>query len=140
MASLVFNSAIRAALTGGVNFAADTFKMILLSAVPGETEKDGWDFRSDVTTEITGTGYTAGGSTVALTVAATDDTNNDVEITAGSVAWPSSTITAVAALIYKSTGVASSDQLIGTIDFGGTVSSTSDTFTVTPSGSIKFQN
>ena len=141
MPSIIFNSAIRAALTGGVNFASDSFKMILLSAVPGETEKDAWDFLSNVTTEIAaGAGYAAGGNAVVLTVAATDDVNNDVEISAAPVAWPTSTITARAALIYKNTGVAATSQVIGTIDFGGTVASTNDTFTVTATAPIKFQN
>lgn len=140
MASLNFNSGIRSALTGGINFSSDSFKMLLVGAAPGETEKDGWDFRSNVTGEITGTGYTAGGSAVTLTVAATDDVNNRVDITAGAVAWPSSTITAAAAVIYKDTGNAATDQLVCSIDFGGNVSSTNDTFTVTPSGQLRFQN
>jgi len=99
------------------------------------------DFLSNVTTEIAaGAGYAAGGNAVVLTVAATDDVNNDVEISAAPVAWPTSTITALAALIYKNTGVAATSQVIGTIDFGGTVASTNDTFTVTATAPIKFQN
>lgn len=141
MPSIIFNSAVRAALTGGINFAADSFKMMLLSAVPGETEKDAWDFRSDVTTEIAaGGGYAAGGVAATLTVAATDDANNDVEISVDPVSWPSASITAAAALIYKDTGVAGTSQLVGTIDFGGNVTSTNDAFTVTATTPIKFQN
>lgn len=140
MASLNFNSGVRAALAGGINYASDTFKMMLVSAAPGETQKDAWDFRSNVTTEITGTGYTAGGKAVTLALGATDDANNRVDITASAVSWPSSTITAAAAIIYKDTGNAATDQLVCSIDFGGNVSSTNDAFTVTPSGQLRFQN
>lgn len=141
MASILFNAMIRAALTGGINFATDSFKMMLLTVVPGETEKDGWDFRADVTNEVAnGNGYATGGKACVLTVAAVDDANNDVEITIDPVAWAASTISADAALVYKDTGNAATDRLVGTIDFGGTVNSTNDAFTVTPTGSIKIQN
>lgn len=138
MASFNFNETLRTIVNDF--YGTGTFKMMLLSSVPDETAKDTWAFRSSVTGEITGTGYTAGGNTVTLTVADDDDVNNDVEVTAGAVSWPSSTLTAVAALIYKDTGSAATSPVVCTIDFGGSVSSTNGTFTVTPTGSIKYQN
>lgn len=141
MASFNFNSMIRDALTGGIDFDTDGFKMLLVSSVVGETEKDGWSKRSQITNEVTGTGYTAGGASVTLTVAAVDTANNDVEITCSAPSWTAATITAMGAIIYKDRGGASSaDELVCFIDFGGAVTSTAGTFTVTPSGSIKFQN
>lgn len=141
MASLNFNSFVRDVVTGAIDLDTDSFKMMLVSVVPTTTHKDTWTKRSDVTNEVTGTGYTAGGTAVTLTVAAVDTANDDVEITCSAPNWPSSTITALAAVIYKSRGGASSaDELVCSIDFGGSVSSTNGTFTVTPSGSIKFQN
>lgn len=141
MPSFNFNSMIRDALTGAIDFDTDSFKMMLVSVVPDATDKDAWTKRSDVTDEVAGTGYTAGGKAVTLTVAAVDTANDDTEITCSSPNWPSATISAVAAVIYKSRGgAASADELVCTIDFGGTIASTNGTFTVTPSGSIKFQN
>lgn len=141
MASFNFNDGIRAIVTGGMDLDTDSFKMLLVTVLPGETEKDGWTDRADVTNEVAnGNGYTTGGNACTLTVAATDDANNDVEVTCAAVEWPASTITAVGAIIYKSTGVAANDILLCSIDFSGSVSSTNDTFTVTPSGSLKFQN
>lgn len=141
MASFNFNFGIRGIVTGAIDLDTDSFKMLLVSSVLTETEKDAFDFRNDIINEVTGTGYTAGGNAVTLTVAAVDGPNNDVEITASAVSWPTSTITALGAVIYKARGGASSaDDVLCFLDFGGSVASTNGTFTVTPSGSLKFQN
>jgi len=89
---------------------------------------------------VTGTGYTAGGNACSVSVAAVDNTNNDVEISFTITSWTSATITARAAVIYKSTGTASADPLVGYVDFGSDVSSTNGTFAVTVSSPLKFQN
>lgn len=138
MASFNFNATIRTIVNNF--FGSGTYKMLLVSVLPGETEKDAWDFRNDVTNEVVGTGYTAGGNAVTLTVAAVDNANNDVEVTCSAATWPTSTITAVAGIIYKEIGSAATDPVIAVIDFGGTVTSTLATFTATPTGSLKFQN
>jgi hypothetical protein len=142
MASFNFNFGIRNVVTGAIDLDTDSFKMMLVTSALGETEKDTFDFRNDITNEVAnGNGYTTGGNAVTLTVAAVDAPNNDIEVTASAVSWSSATITAVGAVIYKARGGASSaDELLCYLDFGGTVSSTSGTFTVTPSGSLKFQN
>lgn len=141
MASFNFNNMVHKALTGGIDFDTDTFKMALVTSVLTETEKDSFDFKDDVVNEVAnGNGYTTGGNTVTLTVAAPDGANNDVEITASSVSWPTSTITAVGAVIYKDTGTPGTSPVVCFIDFNGSVSSTNGTFTVTPSGSIRFAN
>jgi hypothetical protein len=138
MASFNFNATQRTIVDNF--YGSGSFKMMLVSVLPGETQKDSWAFRSDVTNEVTGAGYTAGGAAVTLTVAATDNPNNDVEVTSSAATWASSTITAVAGIIYKDTGVAATSPVVACVDFGGTVSSTNGTFTATPSGSIKYQN
>ena len=137
MASFNFNATIRTLVNNF--FGSGSYKMLLVSVLPTETEKDSWAFRSSVTNEVTGTGYVAGGTAVTLTVAAIDNVNNDVEVTSSAASWANSTITAVAGIIYKDTGNAATDNLISLIDFG-TAASTNGTFTATPSGSIKFQN
>lgn len=143
MASFNFNIGIRGIVTGAIDLDTDAFKMLLTTGtVLGETEKDTFDFRSDITTEHGATGnYVAGGNAATLTVAAVDTVNNDVEVTCAAVSWASATITATGAVIYKSRGgAATADELLCYIDFGASVSSTNGTFTVTPSGSLKFQN
>lgn len=139
MASLIYNSAIRDALVGNIDYDTDTFKVMLTTSAYTEN-KDTHTKRSDVTGEVTGAGYTAGGAATTVTVAAVDTANDDVEITIGAASWAASTITARKAVIYKSRGGASSaDELVAVIDFGSDVISSSGTFTLTAS-TIKFQN
>lgn len=142
MASFNFNAGIRALVTGGMDLDTDSFKMLLVTSALSETEKDGFDFRNDIVNEVAnGNGYATGGKACTLTVAAVDTTNNDVEVTCDAVSWAGASFTAAGAVIYKARGGASSaDELLCFIDFGGNVTATGATFTVTPSGSLKFQN
>lgn len=138
MASLVYNSAVDDMARGLIDFDTDTFKAMLVTSTYSPN-KDTHDKRDDVTNEVTGTGYTAGGTTCAVTV--TKDTANDkVTITLGSVSWSSSTITARGCVYYKSRGGASSaDEIVAYNDFGGDVSTTGGTFSVAAS-TITLQN
>ena len=132
-------SSIRDAVTGAIDFDSDTFKMLLVTS--SYTASKSHAKRSDVTNEVSGTGYTAGGNACSVSVAAVDNTNNDVEISFTVTSWTSATITARAGVIYKSRGGASSaDELVGYVDFGSDVSSTNGTFAVTVSTPLKFQN
>ena len=132
MASFIYNSCIDDMAKGAIDFDTDTFKVMLVTS--GYTaNKDTHDKRDDVTKEVSGTGYTAGGVTSACTV--TKDTANDkVTLSFAAVSWASSTITARGAVIYKSRGGASSaDELVAFNDFGTDVASASGTFTVSTS-------
>jgi hypothetical protein len=102
--------------------------------------KDTHADRADVTNEVAnGNGYTTGGITVAVTV--TRDNANDrttVQFAAGS--WTSSTITAAAAVVYKSRGgAASADELVFYNDFGGNITTSNTTFSIGAS-TITLQN
>jgi len=92
--------------------------------------KDTHTKRSDITNEITATGYTTGGK--ACTVAVAKDTATDrVTVTFQSVNWTGFTGTARKAIYYKSRGGASSaDELVGVNDFGADVTLTASTFVV----------
>lgn len=139
MPSLVYNSCIRDAVVGNIDFDTDTFKMLLVTSSYSASKSHAK--RSDVTNEVTGTGYTSGGNACTVSVAAVDNVNNDVEISFTVTSWTSATITARAGVIYKSRGGASSaDELVGYVDFGSDVSSTNGTFAVTVSSPLKFQN
>jgi hypothetical protein len=129
MASLLYNSAVDDMARGAIDFDTDTFKVMLVTS-SYTPDKDTHDKRNDVTNEVSGTGYTAGGVTSACTV--TKDTANDrVTLSFAAVSWASSTITARGAVIYKSRGGASSaDELVAYNDFGSDVASASGTFTV----------
>ena len=137
MADFNFNSFMRDLVLGNINLGTDTVKVMLLTALP---DKDADLKRSDLPTEASGSGYTAGGVTISVTVAATDTVNDDVEVTLGAAAWDPASISAVAAVYYKSRGgAASADELIFCRDFGGTVTSTAAEFSIGAS-TLKLQN
>ena len=139
MASLIFNSCVDDAARALIDFDTDTFKVMLVTSTYAP-DKDTHTRRSDVTNEVVGAGYVAGGSASVCTV--TKDTVNDRVTCAFAVTtWPASTITARAAVIYKSRGgVAANDELVAYVDFGADITSTADTFTVTFSTPLTYQN
>jgi hypothetical protein len=94
--------------------------------------------RSDVTNEITGTGYTTGGiaqafTENALTLVGGKQTITWTNITSG---WTTSTFSAVGAIIYLNSGLNTTDKLLHFVDFGGTVSCTSGNFSITYSNTF----
>jgi hypothetical protein len=123
---------------GDIDFDTDTFKAMLVTSTYSPN-KDTHEFRDDITNEVTGAGYTAGGATSTITV--TKDTANDrVTIQFGAVSWTSSTITARGLVYYKSRGGASSaDEIVAYNDFGSDVASSGGTFSVAAS-TITLQN
>lgn len=138
MASLIFTSFLEDLARGAIDMDTDTFRVLLTTSSYTEN-KDTHTKRSDVTNEVTGSGYTAGGVTCTVTV--TKDTANDrLDITLGAVSWPSSTITARKAVYYKSRGgAASADEIVAVNDFGSDVVSTGATFSLALS-TVRFQN
>lgn len=130
-ADLVYDSFLDDVFAGNI-VKTDTFKCLLTTS--GYTEDRGAHTkRSDVTNEVTGTGYTAGGNTVTFTFTK-DTTNHRNRITVAATSWTSSTITARKMVCYKSRGgLASADELVFVNDFGSDVSTTSGTFTVNSS-------
>lgn len=139
MASLIYNSAVRDEATGAIDYDTDTFKVMLTTSAYTEN-KDTHTKRSDITNEVTGTGYTAGGNAATVTVSATDTANDRVDISLGGTTWTTSTITARKAVYYKSRGgLATADEIIAVVDFGADVSTTVGTFTLTAS-TLRKQN
>jgi hypothetical protein len=115
---------------GNIDLDTDTFK-IMLTTSAYTPDQDAHDFRNDVTNEVTGTGYTAGGVTLTGVSVTYDSASNQVRISWSDPTWPSSTITARTAVIYKSRGGASSaDELLAYVTEAADVTSTAATFTV----------
>lgn len=129
MADVVYNEFKEKLLSAGVNFSSDTIKVALVTSsyTPNQDTHDNFD---DVTNEVTGTGYTAGGATLASKTISQDDTDNEGVFDAADVTWSSSTITAAAAVLYKDTGTPSSSTLIAYFDFGGNQVSSNGNFTL----------
>jgi hypothetical protein len=133
MASLNYNSMMRDEATGAIDFDTDSFKVMLVTSTYVEN-KDTHTKRSDVTNEVVGTGYTAGGTAVTATVSAVDTANDRVDITFAQVTWPASTVTARKAVYYKSRGgAATADELVCVNDFGSDVVTVAGTLTLNAS-------
>ena len=89
--------------------------------------------------EITGTGYTAGGSALASKTWALDTGSSSICFHAANVSWTTATITASGCLIYDATITAGTVAKQGMCfnSFGGSQSVTGGTFTIqwaTPGG------
>lgn len=132
MASVIYLSALDELVRGIQDADTDSYKVLLTTSAYTENKTTHLK-RSDITNEVTGTGYTAGGN--AATMSVTKDTaNNRVDITCGGTTWPTSTITARKAVHYKARGgAASADELAICNDFGSDVTSTGATFTLNAS-------
>lgn len=127
MANIVYNSFKRDVANGSIDLDTDAITVMLLTSAYTPTLSH--SKRSNLSNEITGTGYTAGGAALAglsMTVVGTQGV-----WTASSVNWPSATFTARYAVLYKARGGASSaDELIACFDFGSDQSPTATTFTL----------
>lgn len=129
MADVIYNSFKAKIMDGSIDLDTDTIKVALVTATYTPNQ-DTHDFFDDVTNEVSGTGYTAGGATLASKTVTADTTDNEGVFDAADVTWSTSTITARGAVIYKSTGTASTSALICYLDFGSDQSSSAGDFTI----------
>lgn len=114
-----------------INLNSDALKCMLATSsyVPNQ---DTHRYKSDVTNEVTGTGYTAGGVTLTSVAVTYNASTNTLMLDAADPAWASSTITARFAIFYDSTPSTDATRpLISYADFGADVVSTGGAFTVT---------
>lgn len=101
-----------AAMFNNDNNAGDTYKLMLLANA--YTYSDAHTVVADVSAEqISGTGYTAGGETITVSAALSDD-DSKTEFDLGAVLFSSATFTFQKAVVYNST----SDALLLYLDFG----------------------
>lgn len=110
-------------MTKAVDLINDTIKVALLNNSHAFTATHN-TFSQVSANEITGTGYTAGGATLAnKTVTQASATKWDAD----DVSWTTASFSAYHAVIYD---VTASSNLIASIDFGGIITVTSATFTI----------
>lgn len=120
-----------------VDLSSGTFK-VMLTTSSFTPNQDTHDFKDDVTNEVTGTGYSAGGVTVTVTPSY-DAASNELRWAVSSPAWGSgATITFRNAILYKSTGTDSTSALVAFIAYGSDQSVSNGTLTISnPSPTIK---
>jgi len=108
--------------------SADTYKIALYN---GNADINAATTVYTTTNEITGTGYTAGGNTLTISVSPTSGTNQSAVATAyisfENTSWTNATFTCRAALIYNST---QGNKSVAVLDFGSDKTVANDTFTI----------
>ena len=130
MANVFYDKAKKNLWNGVIgDLSSVTLKVMLVTSSYGPSQT-GDEFKSSVTNEVTGTGYTAGGATLTSCAVTADTTNHRGKFTADNVTWSTATLTAAGAVIYNSTGTDSTSPILGYIDFGGNKSSSAGNFTI----------
>ncbi len=112
-----------------VDWDADTIKCSLHSSsyVP---DQDAHAFFTDITDEVAGAGYSAGGVTITTSAPTYDSASNTLRLDGSDAQWTAATLTARYAVIRKDTGAAATSPVLGYIDFGQDVSVVGGTFII----------
>lgn len=113
-----------------INLNLDGLKMMLCSSSYAPNQ-DTHRYKSDVTNEVAGTGYTAGGKALTSATIGYTGSTNVLKFDADDVVWSGATITARYAVIYDDfpSGDGAKPLLVF-IDFGADVTATAAAFTV----------
>lgn len=120
-----------ATATDKYDWVNDTIKVAILSSA-ATINQDTNEYWSDlVANEITGTGYAAGGITLASKTLTYDAASNTTRLKAADITWTAVTFTnGRYAIIYKSTGTNTTSHLLGWVDFGANQSPAAVDFTI----------
>jgi len=121
-----------------IDFDTDTIKVALATSAytPSATTHD---FFNDITNEVTGTNYTAGGA--EITSKTLTESSGTVTFDGADVTWSQSGSgfsNARYAIIYKSTGTSSTSRLIGYIDMTSDKGNVAGDFTISWAGTGVF--
>lgn len=132
MSDMIPNSALKKFLNKEIDIDTDTIKVMLLTN-SHSNDPDTQEFIDDVSAnQVSGTGYTAGGATLASKTLTQDNTNNKAVFDAGDITWSSANgFTARYAVIYKDTGTAGTSPIIAIFDFGADKTASGSDFILT---------
>lgn len=127
MANVIYNSFKKDNASALIDLETDAFKVMLVTStyVPNI---DTHSHREDITNEVVGTGYVAGGKSIANPTVTQDDANDRAVWDGDDVVWAASEITARGAVIYQDVGTAATDRLVTYLDFGTDQTSTGGDF------------
>lgn len=137
MADLLYPHA-KAAMLGksgyaGLDFDTDTFYVMLVTSAyvvsVADATKKTHRFRSDITGEVAaGGGYTTGGQ--ALDGVTVTQVGDNWVVDFSDEVFAAASFTARGAILYKSTGSAATDPVVGLFDFGSDKTASGGNFTV----------
>ncbi|MDP2168403.1 MAG: hypothetical protein Q8J64_08750 [Thermodesulfovibrionales bacterium] len=117
MADVIYNAFKKNIANGNIDMDSHTIKVMLVTSAYAPNQ-DTHEFKSAITDEVVGAGYSPGGQELANHTVTQDNVNNRGVFDADDASWPGSTITARGAVIYRDTGDAGTSPLICYIDFG----------------------
>lgn len=130
MATLAYNSYFNDLHLGRLVVGTSVIKALITTStyVPS---KDNHTTRANITNEVSGTGYTAGGFTVTASLAQ-DLANDKVTLTLGAITANSTTVANMRQVIYyiSNGGASSGDYLIACVDFGSDYTTSNQTINV----------
>lgn len=116
-----FNNAAKHLTNGDVTFLSDTIKAMILATYTPSAAHDTLTDVLGAGTETTGSGYTAGGATLASKTIATSSTVTTLD--AADLSWTTAnpgTLAGAYIVYYKSTGTNSTSYVLAYEDLGGT--------------------
>jgi hypothetical protein len=120
-------------LSGGQNFnttnralASNTQDVFKIALYTSSATLDATTTAYTTSGETTGTGYTAGGNTLTVSVVPTSSGTTSY-LSFGTTSWTTATITARGAMIYNSTNA---NKAVCILDFGSDKTSTAGTFQI----------
>lgn len=111
-----------------VNWTSDTILCALVSSSYSPSQDTDQFWVTPQANEITGTGYNAGGQQLTGVSVGGVTATHEIPLLASATTWTNATFTARYAVIYKSTGNASTSPLMGWVDFGSNQSVVAGTF------------
>lgn len=129
--SKAYGNVVKAVFNKELDWDSDDIRVMLLSNAYTPNQ-DTHDYLDDVQAfEVTGTGYTAGGSALTGKTSTYDAANNVLVLDAADVTWANSTITARYAVLYDNSGAAAASKpLIGYVDLVSDQASINGNFTI----------
>jgi hypothetical protein len=132
----LFNDALTSIVKGEIDFINDTIKVALFTTAP---DIDADTYFADLTGEATGTGYTAGGVTLASKTVTTDDTNNRTIADAADAQWTGLTSSFQYYVVYQSTGNPATSRVICAHNIGSVQTIDGGTYDITwPTSGVFF--
>lgn len=127
MATNWYGKAAQALAAKKIDLVNDTIKVMLVTS-SYTPNMDTHAVKADVTGEASGTGYTAGGKTLAGKTLVQNTTSNTWKWDADDLTWSNVTVTFRYAVLYSDT--ATNKDLIGYVDFGSNQTATAQDLTI----------
>lgn len=119
-----------------INWTSDTIKVALIGSGYTPDQDTHRYFSSVVASEASGTGYSAGGVTLASKTITYSSGTNTVTLDCADPTWGGTSITYRYAVFYVSTGTDATSPLLAYVDLGATTTSSENIQLVIPTAGL----